>query len=82
MEKSGNITGEGSNRLRSFFKSWNFWRPFIAVFIGGTGGFMYYYFIGCNSGSCAITGNPYASVIWGGLLGFFLVNSPCTRGRC
>ena len=69
-------------KLKGFFRSWNFWRPFLAVVIGVAAGFLYYYFVGCKSGSCAITGNPYMSMVWGGLLGFFLVSSPCMRGRC
>lgn len=68
--------------LKEFLKSWRFWRPFLGVFVGALAGFLYYYFIGCTSGSCAITGNPYISTIWGGLLGFFVVSSPCCRGKC
>jgi len=67
---------------KEFFKSWNFWRPALAIIIGSAAGFLYYYFVGCTSGKCAITGNPYYSTIWGGVLGFFVVNSPCSRGRC
>jgi hypothetical protein len=67
---------------RAFFKSWNFWRPFLGVVIGGIAGFMYYYFVGCKSGSCAITSSPYMSVLWGGFMGFFLISSPCSRGKC
>jgi hypothetical protein len=67
---------------KAFFKSRRFWRPFIAIIIGGVAGFLYYYFIGCNSGSCGITSDPYMSIMWGGLLGLFMVNSPCSRGRC
>jgi hypothetical protein len=69
-------------QIKDFFKSWQFWKPFLAFTIGGFAGFLYYYFVGCKSGSCAITGNPYASIIWGGLLGLFVVSSPCARGRC
>jgi len=67
---------------REFFKSWQFWKPFLAVFIGGVAGFLYYHFVGCTSGQCAITSNPYSSVIGGSFLGLFVVNSPCSRGRC
>ncbi len=67
---------------KEFFKSWTFWKPVLAVIIGGLAGFLYYHFIGCNSGSCAITSNPYKSVIFGGLFGFLMVNSPCSKGRC
>jgi hypothetical protein len=70
------------NKGKEFFKSWRFWKPFIALVIGGLAGFLYYYFIGCDSGSCGITSDPYMSMVWGGLLGLFLVNSPCSSGRC
>jgi hypothetical protein len=32
-------------------------------------GFGYYYFIGCTSGSCPITGNPYISTLYGAAAG-------------
>ncbi|MBS4043044.1 MAG: hypothetical protein KGZ59_04455 [Chitinophagaceae bacterium] len=41
----------------------------IGVVIGGILGFAYYYFIGCNSGTCAITSKPINSTIYGSLLG-------------
>ena len=44
----------------------------IGVIVGMTGGFLYYYFIGCNSGTCRITSNPYISIIYGGVLGFLV----------
>ena len=68
--------------VKEFVKSWNFWKPFIAVMIGGIAGYSYYHFAVCSSGVCPITGNPYICVIWGSLLGFFMVNSPCSRGNC
>lgn len=54
----------------------------MGIAIGGIIGFLYYYFIGCSSGSCAITSNPYVSIIWGGLMGLFIVKNPCARGKC
>lgn len=42
----------------------------IAILVGGIGGFSYYYFIGCASGICPITSNPYISVIYGAVLGY------------
>jgi hypothetical protein len=68
--------------LKAFLKSWSFWKPFLGVLIGGTLGFLYYYFVGCTSGTCPITGNPYMSILFGGLFGFFIVSSPCSTGKC
>lgn len=68
--------------VKDFFTSWYFWKPFLATSIGGLAGFLYYYFVGCTSGTCAITSNPYMSIIWGGLIGLFIVKSPCSSGKC
>jgi hypothetical protein len=68
--------------FQELLKSWYFWKPFLGVLIGSIAGFLYYHFIGCSTGSCAITSSPVMSTIWGGLLGLFLVKSPCSRGKC
>ncbi len=44
----------------------------IGIFTGAAAGFAYYYFIGCTSGTCPITSNPYISIIYGALLGYLL----------
>jgi hypothetical protein len=72
-------TTEKPKSVKEFFTSSYFWKPFAGLTIGAAGGFLYYYFIGCNSGSCAITSSPYMSTLMGGFLGFFLVSSPCGR---
>lgn len=42
---------------------------FIGVIIGGLGGYLYYYFVGCASGTCAITSKPLNSTLYGMVLG-------------
>ncbi len=42
----------------------------LFILTGAIGGFAYYYFIGCQGGSCPIQSNPYISTVYGGLLGF------------
>lgn len=44
----------------------------IGTVVGFIGGYLYYHFIGCQSGTCPITSNPYMSIIWGGVLGYLL----------
>ena len=55
-------------------KLWNnkFARIVVFGLIGGVGGFAYYYFIGCQSGTCPITGNPYVSTSYGLMVGLLL----------
>ncbi|MEI6274467.1 MAG: DUF6132 family protein [Prolixibacteraceae bacterium] len=67
---------------REFFSSKTFLRPFIATLLGAVAGFLYYYFIGCSSGTCAISTNPYQSTLMGAFMGWFSVSSPCSRGKC
>ncbi|MFO7874396.1 MAG: hypothetical protein R6U62_07930 [Bacteroidales bacterium] len=48
------------------------WVVGIFTLIGVMGGYAYYFFIGCNTGGCAITSSPYLSILWGGLLGYLV----------
>jgi outer membrane lipoprotein SlyB len=41
----------------------------LLALAGGAVGFAYYYFIGCTSGACPITSNPYISTAYGALIG-------------
>jgi hypothetical protein len=44
-------------------------RIIIGLVVGGIAGFAYYKFVGCASGTCPITSNPYVSTIYGALMG-------------
>ena len=56
--------------MNDFFKKHGL--KVIGILVGGIGGFAYYHFVGCASGTCPITSNPYISVIYGALLGYLL----------
>ena len=47
----------------------------IGVIIGSVGGYLYYHFVGCVTGSCPITSQPVNSTLYGALMGGLLVNS-------
>ncbi|HXJ21006.1 MAG TPA: DUF6132 family protein [Polyangia bacterium] len=47
-------------------------RTVLSVVLGGGLGFAWHRFIGCKSGACPIWASPYASSIYGALLGFLL----------
>jgi hypothetical protein len=46
----------------------------IGVILGAIGGYIYYHFIGCNSGTCAITSRPLNSTLYGALMGGLFLN--------
>jgi len=47
----------------------DFIKMVLAVVTGGVLGFGYYRIVGCKSGVCPITRNPYISTIYGALIG-------------
>ena len=44
----------------------------VGLVVGAAGGYIYYLKIGCVDGTCAITSNPWLSMLWGGILGYLL----------
>lgn len=47
----------------------------IGVALGAAAGYAYYHFIGCASGTCAITSSPINSTAYGALMGYLTVGS-------
>jgi hypothetical protein len=45
------------------------------IIVGGAAGFLFYKFVGCTSGACPITRNPYLSTIYGMALGFLITRA-------
>jgi hypothetical protein len=46
----------------------------IGAVIGAVAGWLYYSQVGCISGACAITSNPYLSTAYGALMGALLLS--------
>lgn len=46
----------------------------IGALIGAIAGYSYYYFVGCNSGTCAITSKPINSTLYGTMMGALLAD--------
>ena len=44
----------------------------IGIAFGAVAGFLYWKFIGCSSGTCAITSKPFNSTLYGALMGYLV----------
>lgn len=47
----------------------------IGILLGAIGGYLYYYYIGCTSGTCPITSRPLNSTLYGAMMGGLLLNT-------
>lgn len=46
----------------------------IGLVFGAIAGYLYYYYVGCASGSCAITSKPLNSTLYGAMMGGLIFN--------
>lgn len=46
----------------------------VGVVLGAIAGYLYYFYIGCSSGSCAITSKPLNSTLYGMFMGGLLLD--------
>jgi hypothetical protein len=47
-------------------------RLILFVLGGAVAGFLYYRFVGCRTGACALTGNPFIATFYGAFVGLLL----------
>jgi hypothetical protein len=48
---------------------------FIGAVVGAFAGLAYWYFVGCSTGSCAITSNPINSTLYFAFAGGLILNT-------
>lgn len=46
----------------------------IGIAIGALAGYAYYFYVGCASGTCAITSKPLNSTLYGAIMGGLIFN--------
>lgn len=50
-------------------------RLLLGALIGGALGFGWYKLVGCSSGACPLTSNPFVSTLYGSAVGALLASS-------
>lgn len=56
--------------MKYFFKK--HWLKITGIGVGTLAGYLYYHYVGCVSGTCPITSNPYRMMIYGALIGYLV----------
>ena len=54
---------------------------FIGAALGALGGFLYWKYVGCLTGTCAITSNPFRSTIYFAAFGALIIGSFKKEGK-
>ncbi len=52
-----------------------FLRLAIGALVGGGLGFLYYKFVGCSTGACPLTSNPFVSTVYGMVVGALIAST-------
>lgn len=50
-------------------------RAIIGTAAGGLAGFTFYKLVGCSTGTCPLTSNPWISTIYGAIMGLLVAAS-------
>jgi hypothetical protein len=58
------------------FKRIRFW---IGLVIGALAGYLYFRYVGCASGGCPITSNPYSTILYGMFIGGLIGYEPIKK---
>lgn len=68
--------------MKKKLKKWL--RPVLFTLGGAAVGYLYYRFVGCSSGACAITSSPILSTLYMGFIGLLLsgVFGKGCNGKC
>ncbi len=53
----------------------NNWLTLAGILAGAVAGYLYWQFVGCVSGTCAITSSPVNSTLYGAVMGALLFST-------
>ena len=59
-------------KIKILWQAGGLFKILTGVIVGAVLGYSYYYFIGCKTGTCAITGHPLNSTLYGAVMGLII----------
>jgi len=68
--------------IKGIFKSKLLRRTLLGILLGAIGGFAFFYFTEGLYMDSLSQKDVIQSLVFGGLFGLFVTNSPCARNRC
>ena len=60
--------------MKTIFRTYR--KSILASLIGAIAGYLYYVVVGCSSGGCIISSNPYVSTLYGAVMGLVAAGWP------
>ncbi|MFM7726051.1 MAG: hypothetical protein ACKO7B_05085 [Flavobacteriales bacterium] len=63
--------------MKRIFRTYR--KSIIASFLGAVAGYLYYSLVGCATGGCMISSNPFVSTLYGAMMGLVAVGWPETK---
>lgn len=75
--KGDNVTESGFNYKEDYEKEFirRYGWTLLGIVAGMVGGYLYWRYVGCSTGTCPITSSPVNSSIWGAAMGGLLLSS-------
>ena len=73
---------QDDSKLKRVFRSKHLRKTGLGIIIGAGVAVLYFYLTEGRNMSEIASGDIWNSILIGGFLGFFVTNSPCSRGRC
>lgn len=68
--------------IKGIFKSQQLRRTVLGIILGASGGFLFFYLTEGLYMDSLSSKDVFQSLVFGGLFGLFVTNSPCARNKC
>ena len=71
--RNNDIDRKGFESMKTWLKQYGLLA--LGLLAGALGGYLYWRYVGCSTGSCPITASPWGSTVWGAAIGGLLLSS-------